>query len=189
MDTQWSRFEVFEQEHPGQPHRNAGAVHAPDAELALLNARDVFVRRPDCHSLWVAPASQILTRTLEEIEAAERRADPPPAEGTPAQLYQVFQKQSQRQAETYVVHVGAVEARSAPEALDLARQRLGGRQAFVWWIVPEACLVRSTPGEAASLFAPARDKPYRQPSFYRVLTQMRAVRSGETGAAPGETEA
>ena len=44
-DTQWPLYEVFEQERPGQPHRNAGAVHAPDPELALQNARDVFVRR------------------------------------------------------------------------------------------------------------------------------------------------
>ena len=98
------------------------------------------------------------------------------------------QKQSQRQAETYVVHAGAVEARSAQEALELARQRFGGRLAFVWWIVPEAAIVRSTPDEAASLFAPARDKPYRQPSYYRVLTQMRAIKSGDTGRAPADSE-
>jgi hypothetical protein len=42
-----SRFEVFQQERPGRPHRNIGSVHAPDVEMALLNARDVFARRPE----------------------------------------------------------------------------------------------------------------------------------------------
>jgi len=35
-------WEVFTQEKQGAPHEHAGSVHAPDAELALQNARDVY---------------------------------------------------------------------------------------------------------------------------------------------------
>jgi len=184
MDTQWPRFEVFEQEQPGQPHRNAGAVHAPDPEMALLNARDVFVRRPHCHSLWVVPAGAIYSRTAEELAAGPQASEPEPASAAPIQTYQVFHKVSQRQAETFVTHVGAVDARAPAEALRLGRERFADHAAYVWWIVPDSAIVRSDPAEVNSLFAPALDKPYRQPGFYHVLTQMRAVRAADGTAAP-----
>jgi len=55
-DTQWPIWEVFVQEKQGAPHVHAGSVHAPDGELALLNARDVYARRPKVLSIWVAPS-------------------------------------------------------------------------------------------------------------------------------------
>ncbi len=174
LDSQLPRFEVFEQERPGQPHRSAGSLHAADLEMALLNARDVFVRRPACHSLWVAPAGAIYSRTAEELS---EKVIPTAPLGDPAQTYQVFIKPTQRQAETFVTHVGAVEAHSPAEALSLAIGQFSSQPVFVWWIVPDLALLRSDPGDAASLFAPAADKPYRSPNFYHTLTQMRAVRA------------
>src|SRR5215510_1998522 len=66
-DTQWPRFIVFQQAKAGEPHQYAGSVHAPDAEMALMNARDVFVRRPACVSLWIVPAAMIFSKTAEEL--------------------------------------------------------------------------------------------------------------------------
>ena len=174
-DTQWPRFEVFEQERPGQPHRNAGAVHAPDAEMALQNARDVFVRRPDCYSLWVVPAEAILSRTAEELAAGSGLAPEgrTALAGSPAQTYLIFQKQTQRQGETFVVHAGEVSAPSPEAALARALEQLGGPSVYVWWVVPEAAVTRSDPADAEPLFAPARDKPFRLPKSYHVHAQMR----------------
>jgi ring-1,2-phenylacetyl-CoA epoxidase subunit PaaB len=68
-DTQWPRFEVFLQDREGSAHQDVGSVHAPDIDLALMNARDVFARRPRCTSLWVVPAEAITTRTQQELAA------------------------------------------------------------------------------------------------------------------------
>jgi ring-1,2-phenylacetyl-CoA epoxidase subunit PaaB len=181
-DTQWPRFEVFEQERPGQPHRNAGAVHAVEAEMALQNARDVFVRRPECHSLWVAPADRILSRTAEEL--ADLRSLPgneAPSGAGPVgldpQTYLIFQKQTQRQGETFVTHVGEVQAPTAEAALALALEQFGTESVWVWWVVPERAITRSDPADAEALFAPARDKPFRLPKNYHVQTLMREVRA------------
>lgn len=187
MDSQWRRYEVFEQERPGAPHRNAGSVHAPDAELALLNARDVFVRRPDCHSLWVVPADQVYARTAEELtaEAEPLRTDP----DTPLQTYLIFQKQTQRQGETFVSEAGQVQAHSAAEGLRLARAQAGSSEVFVWWLVPAQAITRSTPDDAGPMFAPARDKPFRMPNDYHVLAQMRSVLAARPEAEPPADEA
>ncbi len=177
-DTQWPVFEVFEQAQPGQPHRSAGAVHAPDPELALQNARDVFVRRPDCHSLWIVPAAAVFSRTAEQLAVQP----PAAASAGSAETYEVFQKLTQRQSEVFVSHLGRVEAASPIDALRLAQSAFGDSPGFVWWLVPTRTISRSDPGDEPSWFEPAREKSYRHAADYPVLTQMRAIKS----AAPAE---
>ena len=87
-DSQWPRYEVFVKERANSPHQNAGSVHAPDAEMALLNARDLFVRRPACLSLWVVAAEDVLARSAQELA----ELSPPEADGGQLESYYVFQK-------------------------------------------------------------------------------------------------
>lgn len=55
----WPLWEVFTQGAHGEPFEHAGSVHAPDAELALQNARDVYARRGEAVNLWVVPSAAI----------------------------------------------------------------------------------------------------------------------------------
>ena len=59
----WPLWEVFVQEKQGAPHEHAGSVHAPDAELALQNARDVYARRGRLLSIWVVESTRIVATT------------------------------------------------------------------------------------------------------------------------------
>lgn len=180
VDTQWPRYEVFEKERPDWPHRHAGSVHAPDDEMALELARDVFVRRPTCLSLWVVPSSQILTKTAEQLaEDDSWRQVPVPPEAVEA-AYVIFQKKTQRAAETYVEHAGEVMARTCEEALRLALDLPHfAKQAYVWWVLPASAVSASRPEDAPSMFDPALDKPYRSPQFYHVFTEMRQLKDAE----------
>ena len=179
-DTQWLRYEVFEKERLDLPHRNAGSVHAPDDEMALENARDVFVRRPNCLSLWVVAAKQIFSKTVEELAADSSWRNAPLSEASEA--YLVFQKQGQRQAETFVNHVGEVEARSPQEALSKALEKFNNEHVFVWWVCPSRAVTRSEDADSDSMFQPARDKEYRQPNFYRVVTLMHELKASQQEA-------
>ncbi|NJN54684.1 MAG: hypothetical protein HC804_07975 [Anaerolineae bacterium] len=120
MDTQWPRYEVFKQDRPGQPHESIGTVHAVDAEMALQNGRDLFARRPKCHSLWVARADAIFSKTAEQLAAEQLAADnswqSDAAAATSPETYLVFQKQTERRGMTYTTHVGEVEASSPAHA-------------------------------------------------------------------------
>lgn len=182
-DTQWPRFEVFLQARVDQPHKNVGSVHAPDVEMALQNARDVFVRRPACVSLWVAPAGAILARTREELALAEVVGDTPA--GAEESCYYVFQKLGQRQSMVYVTHTGEVQAASAAQALQRAVAQYDTPDTYVWWVCPAGAIVRSQEEEIPSLFEPAVVKTYRRPQEYRTVTQMheiRYARSNDDGA-------
>ncbi len=68
-DNQWPLWEVFIQSKSGQPFKHAGSLHAPDGEMALLNARDVYTRRNEGTSIWVVPAKCITASTPEEVGA------------------------------------------------------------------------------------------------------------------------
>ncbi|WP_373060797.1 1,2-phenylacetyl-CoA epoxidase subunit PaaB [Gemmatimonas sp.] len=59
-DSQWPLWEVFTQPNKGEPFEHAGSVHAPDGELALQNARDVYARRGEAVNLWVVPTAAIV---------------------------------------------------------------------------------------------------------------------------------
>jgi ring-1,2-phenylacetyl-CoA epoxidase subunit PaaB len=178
--TQWPRYEVFEQEKVGRPHQNAGSVHAPDGEMAMQMARDVFVRRPACYSLWVVPAAAIYARTAQELaEDAAWREAAVEAGTLAAEMYYVFQKRSQRRAMTYVTHVGEVEARSPAEALVRAVERYSDGAVFVWWVCPARLIVRNQEEDAESMFAPAHDKRYREPKDYHVMTEMLEVEKAQ----------
>lgn len=63
---QWPLWEVFTQAAGGAPHEHAGSVHAPDAEMALQHARDVYTRRGEAVSLWVVPSAAITATTPGE---------------------------------------------------------------------------------------------------------------------------
>jgi ring-1,2-phenylacetyl-CoA epoxidase subunit PaaB len=173
-DTQWPRWEVFKQDEAGQPHRSIGSLHAPDSEMALLNARDVHARRPACASLWVARADRILSVTAEELAANPNALSSVETSNLQPVPHLIFQKTSQRRAMTFVTHVGEVEARSPREALQLALDKFGPQDVFVWWVCPASAITRSAAGIEASWFAPAREKTYKQQSEYGDVGGLRA---------------
>ena len=59
-------WEVFVRSKRGLSHNHVGSLHAPDAEMALRNARDVFTRRLEGVSIWVVPSAAITASSPEE---------------------------------------------------------------------------------------------------------------------------
>ncbi|GAA3283800.1 1,2-phenylacetyl-CoA epoxidase subunit PaaB [Paenarthrobacter aurescens] len=58
-ESPWSLWEVFVRSSRGLSHVHAGSLHAPDAAMALRNARDLYTRRNEGVSIWVVPAEAI----------------------------------------------------------------------------------------------------------------------------------
>jgi len=52
-------WEVFIRARAGLSHRHVGSVHAADAGMALLAARDTYTRRGEGLSIWVVPSAAI----------------------------------------------------------------------------------------------------------------------------------
>ena len=60
MSREWPLWEVFVRAKGGMSHKHVGSLHAPDAELAVRHARDVYTRRQEGVSLWVVKSSDIV---------------------------------------------------------------------------------------------------------------------------------
>ena len=179
-DTQWKRYQVFVQEAEGKPHLDYGSVHAPDAELALLNARDVFARRPECISMWVVPADAIYSITAEALK--EQRTVNPSDIQLPLESYIVFNKSRHTGTLSYA---GAVTACTTVDALEKALVKFGSEEkVLVWCIFPERLVTKSNIQDTDSYYAPARDKSFRLSNDFHTVTDMRKIKhSPDRGAA------
>ena len=56
---EWPLWEIFIRGQHGMSHRHVGSLHAPDAERAIKNARDVYTRRNEGVSIWAVESSRI----------------------------------------------------------------------------------------------------------------------------------
>lgn len=63
---EWPLWEVFIRGQHGLNHRHVGSLHAPDNELAMKHARDVYTRRSEGLSIWVVPSSEITASAPSE---------------------------------------------------------------------------------------------------------------------------
>jgi ring-1,2-phenylacetyl-CoA epoxidase subunit PaaB len=173
-DTQWPRYIVFQQAKTGEPYQYAGSVHAPDAEMALMNARDVFVRRPACVSLWIVPANFIFAVTKEQLALNPDLLKHPRSVDAEPQTYDFFQKLSHKG--TYVDVDSAAQATSPEAALQTGLQWFLQSDAVAWWVYPRRVLTVSKPEDIEALFQSASSKPFRDQSFYHTVAAMQHLR-------------
>lgn len=65
----WPLWEVFVRGKRGLAHQHVGSLHAPDAQMALRNGRDLYTRRQEGVSLWVVRASDIMANSPDERDS------------------------------------------------------------------------------------------------------------------------
>lgn len=68
-------FAVFRQDTKGDPHVHVGDVHATDAEMALILAKEQFTRRDPCVNLWVVPYAAIGATSYDDTDLFEHVTD------------------------------------------------------------------------------------------------------------------
>lgn len=60
MAGEWPLWEIFIRSQHGLAHKHVGSLHAPDAVMAVKNARDVYTRRNEGVSIWVVRSTDIV---------------------------------------------------------------------------------------------------------------------------------
>ncbi len=177
-DTQWRRYQVFIQTHPEAAHQDAGSVHAPDPEMALLNARDVFSRRPECVSMWVIACEAIYACSEQEI-INDQGQEPIHEDERAFEAYYVFCKEQHSAPMTLR---GKVEANSPRQAILKSRATFSSHQSpLLWWAFPASQVTQSQPSEVESFYAPARHKTFRLSTDFHTHSAMRTIRTKKPG--------
>ncbi|MFI5221081.1 MAG: 1,2-phenylacetyl-CoA epoxidase subunit B [Bacteroidia bacterium] len=65
---QWETFEVFHQKKRGDQHMHVGIVHAPNAEMALLYAKEQYGRRGISVNIWVVRTANVYSSEYEDAD-------------------------------------------------------------------------------------------------------------------------
>ncbi|MBX3102593.1 MAG: phenylacetic acid degradation protein [Bacteroidetes bacterium] len=65
---QWQTYEVFVQQSRGDQHTHAGIVHAPNAEMALLFAKEQYARRFQCVNIWVVRTADVHSTAYDDAD-------------------------------------------------------------------------------------------------------------------------
>lgn len=175
-DTQWPRYMVFQQEGPDQPVVHNGTVHAPDAELAMLNARDVFVRRPEAVALWVVRADEIFTQTQEELSQYDDQSINQLIDGEQPQAARDFYVFGKFTQQAQCRQVGQVAASSPQAAVKAAIAAFPDKQPLWWWVFPVSTVLKNESTDAEPMFSAARYKTFKDQAEYPVVTMMRQLR-------------
>lgn len=72
---QWGTYEVFHQKARGTHHVHVGCVHAPNADIAMLFAKEQYARRMKCVNLWVVRTGHITASSYEDSDMFEPATD------------------------------------------------------------------------------------------------------------------
>jgi ring-1,2-phenylacetyl-CoA epoxidase subunit PaaB len=65
---EWPLWEIFIRSQHGLAHKHVGSLHAPDAEMAIKNARDVYTRRNEGVSIWAVRSADVTASSPGEKE-------------------------------------------------------------------------------------------------------------------------
>lgn len=149
-----------------------GTVHAPDAEIALLNARDVFARRPQAHAMWVVLNDHIFTKTHEQI--VESAWDDASLSGGDEVNYCIFGKSTQQ---GQLEQLGSQAGTSAQSALRDFIEAYSGKNIWFWWSFPASAVTSTEENEADSFFRPFEEHAFKDQAHYPVLTMMREIKA------------
>ena len=179
---QFETYEVFHQKKEGAPFVYVGPVHAPEADVAFLFAKEQYSRRFACTGLWVVPTAAItVTEYVGDTESAydtlpllPRAALPAPVDESVAEEtayaageedYDIFHLKKRGKAHQ---HVGKVRAAAPAEALQVAKAVFGEQRPVVnVWAVRSAD-VRCSDDDDRDIWATTPDKKYRDAVSYKV---------------------
>src|SRR5881397_3503333 len=75
--SEWPLWEIFIRSQHGLAHKHVGSLHAPDAEMAVKNARDVYTRRNEGVSIWVVRSADVLPDARGSETSVTTRATSP----------------------------------------------------------------------------------------------------------------
>ena len=162
---QLGTFEVFVQPKENRPFQHEGIVHASDAEMAFVLAKEAFTRRFLCFSMYIVDTRHVFVSPLtEDDQNAYDQIDDHFEKGTSQtqfEIYHLFKRGKQHQ------HVGQVLAGSHHEAMFNAKQVLkGDKQVFnIWAIKTED--IRFTKPEELDFWNTLPDKKFRDASDYK----------------------
>lgn len=75
VNEHFQTYEVFQQVKRGNHHQHVGSVHAPNAEMAMLFAKEQYCRRGAAVNLWVVKTADVHVTEYLDADIFETSED------------------------------------------------------------------------------------------------------------------
>jgi ring-1,2-phenylacetyl-CoA epoxidase subunit PaaB len=161
---QFGTYEVFVQPKEGKPFQHEGIVHAPNAEMAYVLAKEAFTRRFTCTSLYVVDTHDVFVSPMTEGDqnVYERIEDIPTDDSSATQyeIYHLIKRGKQH------IHAGTVMASSPAAAMAKAKQTLIAKLVYNVWAI-KTNSIRFTSPEDNDLWVTLPEKKFRDAADYK----------------------
>lgn len=164
---QFETYEVFHQKKDDTAYVYVGPVHAPEADVAFLFAKEQYSRRFACTGMWVVPTRAVQVTAYVGDQDSVYDTLPVASEIADAvnEEYDIFHLKKRGKAHA---HVGTVRAASPQAALQQAKVMFGAQRPVVnVWVVRAADLLRSDAADR-DIWTTTPDKKYREAIAYKV---------------------
>ncbi|TXK44454.1 phenylacetic acid degradation b [Pontibacter qinzhouensis] len=176
---QFETFEVFARKRDKTPFTYAGPVHAPNADVAFLFAKEQYSRRSACSGLWVVLTRHIMVSPYandDENIYDSFEVEIPEDTTWPLESYEVFHLKKRGKAHT---HVGRIGATSYQEAYHKAKAAFAAEHPAVnMWVVKSKNVLQSAE-EDRDMWLTLPEKKYREPAAYKVLDRIKKFKEEE----------
>lgn len=166
---QWQTYEVFHQRKADDVHVHVGAVHASNADVAFLFAKEQYARRLQCYNLWVAKTADIFAFNMEKNQNDNFVSEDVPPHAEIA--YDIFYQHHRGEHPKYT---GTVLATHPEKAIQTAQQQFG-KETFMIWAIPQDKIYKQ-PTEQAEMYTYVPKKSYRDATGYKVMAKLNKIR-------------
>lgn len=175
----WPLWEVFIRSKLSHVH--AGSLHATDAEMAMVNARDVYTRRMEGVSIWVIPSAAIYTLHFTDEESNEEpelihehpsfTTDNTKQEKEHSDQWEIFIRTKRGLSHK---HIGSTQSSTPKEALQKTKELYSQTMDIsTVWLAQSDQIKASQPAESEAFYDPAKDKLFRHATYYNLPDEVK----------------
>lgn len=172
---QFGTFEVFTQLNENKPYQHAGIVHAPNADMAFLFAKEQFSRRQTCSGLFVADTRNIFVTPITDGDTNVYGIITTDFtnKGTQAgyEFFHLYKRGNQHK------HVGSIDAKNPQHALAMAKNEfLGGKPIYNVWVIKTTDILFSDENDKV-IWETLPDKKFRDAITYKAGDKLKSFKA------------
>ena len=157
-------FEVFVKSTTKRPIQHEGIVHAVNAEMAFVFAKEQFSRRNMCFGIWTVSTDKIYITPFSDNAVSiydQVSSKDIPAEGETFDIFHLMKRGKQHQ------YAGQVSALNYEDAIYQAKNLLKPEKPVLnIWVIKDTDIYKSTE-EDLQIWQTLQEKTFRDATDYR----------------------
>ena len=158
-------YQVFVKLNEKRPMLHVGIVHAPNMEIAFINAKEQYSRRLTCTDLWIVATENVAHSAYADVNKSVYDLIEDGIKSAGDIEYEVFHHNKRGAQQKYV---GTVKAKGEIEAFEEAKKSFSDLpNAVAIWVIKSSDILKSKEDQV-EIWDMLPEKKYRDAGVYKV---------------------